>query len=56
MSLAEAKRYSNYSSVAIEGWAVDEPKKYESDISQTLNFIETRDIIVNKIKDRFDYI
>ena len=37
VSLAEAKRYSTYSSVAIEGWTVDEPKKYESDISQTLN-------------------
>ena len=58
VSLAEAKRYSTYSSVAIEGWTVDEPKKYESDISQTLNsYRKTRDIIVNKIKDRFrDYI
>ena len=58
VSLAEAKRYSTYSSVEIEGWTVDEPKKYENDISQTLNsYRETRDFIVNKIKDRFlDYI
>ena len=38
VSLAEAKRYSNYSSVAIEGWAVDEPKKYESDIVYRIVF------------------
>ena len=58
VSLAEANRYSTYSSVAIEDWSVDEPKKFENDISQTLNsYRKTRDFIVNKIKDRFrEYI
>ena len=57
-SLAEAHKYSTYSSVMIEGWTVDEPIKDENDINQTLgSYRKTRDVIHNRIKDRFrDYI
>ena len=53
----EAFRYSAYSSVMIEEWAVDEPKKYENDINQTLgSYRKTRDMIFEKINHRFqDY-
>ena len=53
-SSEEAYRYSTYSSVIIEDWIVDEPIKNENDINQTLcSYRNTRDIIFNKIKDRF---
>ena len=53
-SSEEAYRYSTYSSVTIEDWIVDEPIKNENDINQTLcSYRNTRDIIFNKIKDRF---
>ena len=57
-SLAEAYKYSTYSSVVIEDWNVDEPIKNENDINQTLSsYRKTRDVIFDKIKDRFeDYI
>ena len=53
----EALKYSTYSSVMIEQWAVDEPIKDESDFNQTLcSYRITRDIIFDKIKNRFqDY-
>ena len=53
-SLVEAYRYSTYSSVLIEDWNVDEPIKNENDIKQTLeSYRQTRDVIFDKIKDRF---
>ena len=53
-SSEEAYKYSNYSSVIIEDWFVDEPIKNENDINQTLNsYRRTRDIIFDKIKKRF---
>ena len=54
----EAKKYSSYSSVLIEDWIVEEPKKDENDINQTLcSYRITRDIIFDKIKERFqDYL
>ena len=57
-SSEEAHRYSTYSSVIIEDWIVDEPIKNENDINQTLcSYRNTRDIILNKINERFqDYI
>ena len=57
-SLAEAYKYSTYSSVVIEGWTVDEPIKDENDINQTLgSYRRTRDVIYDKIRERFrDYI
>ena len=57
-SLAEAYKYSTYSSVMIEGWTVDEPIKDENDINQTLgSYRKARDVIYDKIKERFrDYI
>ena len=53
----EAYKYSNYSSVMIEDWIVDEPIKDENDINQTLySYRMTRDIILDKVKERFrDY-
>ena len=56
-ALEEAFKYSTYSSVMIEQWAVDEPIKVENDINQTLfSYRMTRDIIFDKIKKRFqDY-
>ena len=53
----EAFKYSAYSSVTIEEWAVDEPEKYENDIEQTLcSYRMTRDTILKKINHRFqDY-
>ena len=57
-SLEEACRYSTYSSVLIEDWTIDEPIKNENDINQTLgSYRKTRDVIFDKIKDRFrDYL
>ena len=53
-SSEEAYKYSNYSSVMIEDWTVDEPVKTENDINQTLySYRMTRDIIFDKIKKRF---
>ena len=53
-SSKEAYKYSNYSSVLIEDWIVDEPLKNEDDIKQTLySYRMTRDIIFEKIKKRF---
>ena len=53
-SSEEAYKYSNYSSVTIEDWIVDEPVKNENDINQTLySYRKTRDIIFDKIKKRF---
>ena len=50
----EARRYSTYSSVIIEDWIVDEPIKDENNINQTLcSYRMTRDVILNKIKERF---
>ena len=56
-ALEEAFKYSTYSSVMIEQWAVDEPIKVENDINQTLfSYRMTRDIIFDKIRKRFqDY-
>ena len=56
-SSEEALKYSTYSSVMIEDWIVDEPIKDENDINQTLySYRMTRDIIVEKVKERFqDY-
>ena len=56
-ALEEAFKYSTYSSVMIEQWAVDEPIKVENDINQTLfSYRMTRDIIFDKVKKRFqDY-
>ena len=56
-SSEEVYRYSNYSSVMIEDWIVDEPLKDENDINQTLlSYRKTRDIIFEKINQRFqDY-
>ena len=53
----EAFKYSTYSSVMIEEWEVDEPKKYENNISETLSSYRlTRDMIFKKINHRFqDY-
>ena len=53
----EAFKYSTYSSVTIEEWEVDEPKKYENNISETLSSYRlTRDMIFKKINHRFqDY-
>ena len=49
-----AYNYSTYSSVMIEDWILDEPIKDENDIKQTLySYRKTRDIIVNKINQRF---
>ena len=57
-SSEEAYKYSTYSSVMIEDWIVDEPMKDEKDINKTLfSYRTTRDIIFDKIKDRFqDYL
>ena len=57
-SLAEAYKYSTYSSVMIEGWTVDEPIKDENNRNQTLgSYRKARDVIYDKIKERFrDYI
>ena len=57
-SAEEAYKYSTYSSVMIEDWIVDEPIKDENDINKTLSsYRTTRDIIFDKIKDRFqDYL
>ena len=57
-SLEEAHRYTTYSSVEIEDWTIDEPIKNENDINQTLvSYRKTRDVIFDKIKDRFrDYL
>ena len=57
-SLEEAYRYSTYSSVVIEDWTIDEPIKNENDINQTLvSYRKTRDVIFDRIKDRFrDYL
>ena len=53
-ALEEAFKYSTYSSVIIEDWIVEEPIKYENDINKTLgSYRRTRDIIFNKIKERF---
>ena len=53
-SLAEAYKYSTYSSVMIENWTVDEPIKDENNINKTLcSYRKTRDIIFEKINDRF---
>ena len=53
-SSEEAHKYSTYSSVMIEDWLVDEPVKDENDINQTLcSYRKTRDIILNKINERF---
>ena len=50
----EAKKYSAFSSVMIENWVVEEPNKVENDMNQTLDsYRETRDIIIEKIKERF---
>ncbi len=56
-SLVEVKKYSTYSSVMIEGWLMEEPRKYENNINQTLgSYRNTRDIIFDKINERFrDY-
>ena len=56
-SSEEVYRYSTYSSVVIEDWIVDEPIKDDNNINQTLfSYRMTRDIIVNKIRERFkDY-
>ena len=56
-SLIEVQKYSIYSSVMIEDWNVEEPFKDERDINRTLvSYRNTRDIILNKIKNRFyDY-
>ena len=52
----EAFKYSIYSSVMIEQWAVDEPIKDENNINQTLSsYRMTRDIIFDKIRKRFQY-
>ena len=57
-SSEEAYKYSTYSSVMIEDWIVDEPMKDENDFNKTLcSYRITRDIIVDKIKERFqDYL
>ena len=57
-SSEEAYKYSTYSSVMIEDWIVDEPMKDENDFNKTLcSYRLTRDIIFNKIKERFrDYL
>ena len=53
-SLKEAKKYSSFSSVLIEDWIVEEPKKDENDMNQTLvSYRRTRDIIFGKINQRF---
>ena len=53
-SSREAKKYSSYSSVLIEDWIVEEPKKDENDMNQTLvSYRQTRDIIFEKINERF---
>ena len=53
-SSEEAYKYSTFSSVIIEDWIVDEPKKDENDINQTLcSYRKTRDIIFDKIHERF---
>ena len=50
----EVFKYSTYSSVMIENWLVDEPIKDENNINRTLcSYRMTRDIIIEKIKDRF---
>ena len=56
-SLNEVKKYSIYSSNIIENWVVQEPLKDENNINQTLlSYRNTRDIIVDKINERFqDY-
>ncbi len=55
-SLKEVRKYSKYSSVMIEYWIVEEPLKDEDDINQTLgSYRKTRDIILNKINERFEY-
>ena len=54
-SYEEAYKYSTYSSVIIENWIVDEPIKYENSIDKTLtSYRKTRDIIYNKINERFE--
>ena len=53
-SSKEAKKYSSFSSVLIEDWIVEEPKKDENDMNQTLvSYRRTRDIIFGKINQRF---
>ena len=53
-SSKEAKKYSSYSSVLIEDWIVEEPKKDENDMNQTIvSYRQTRDIIFEKINQRF---
>ena len=53
-SMFEVKKYSTFSSVKIENWVVDEPLKDENDLNQTLfSYRKTRDIILEKIKERF---
>ena len=56
-SSEEVYKYSTYSSVMIENWLVKEPIKDENNINKTLNsYREIRDIIINKINNRFqDY-
>ena len=53
-SSQEVHKYSTYSSVTIEDWVVDEPIKDENNINKTLySYRETRDVIFDKIKERF---
>ena len=57
-SLDEVRKYSIYSSVLIENWEVQEPRKNENNFNQTLgSYRNTRDIIFDKINQRFeDYL
>ena len=53
-SSLEVYKYSTFSNVMIEDWVVEEPKKDENDLNQTLeSYRETRDIIIEKIIERF---
>ena len=57
-ALEEVEKYSTYSSVMTESWTIKEPLIVENDVNQTLrSYRSTRDLILNKINDRFlDYI
>lgn len=54
LALREVEKFSQYCSVEIENWKIEEPKKNEQDITRIIeSYRETRDLIYKKIITRF---
>ena len=54
LALREVEKFSQYYSVEIENWKIEEPNKNYQDITRILeSYRETRDIIYQKLKMRF---